>query len=252
MADFSLKITAASLGKTLAGISEQLEDELEGAVEDLAYGAYAKIAADAQAKIGNPESRQEYLKGLEIVNLGSGSFLVTLNTEGANKLEDGYDSYSLKDTLLSSNKVVQVGPRAGQPWVQKNQENGQKFAHVPMQMRPASKEAGNDLGKEIQSIMGKSNEGRQQRITKIFRDNTGKPLQGRVATGISDNPLINKVTKYQKVGKSGSVSSTYINYRTIAESSSGWQHPGHDGYGFFQEAEDWVAAELENIIGTLL
>ena len=252
MADFSLKITAASLGKTLAGISEQLEDELEGAVEDLAYGAYAKIAADAQAKIGNPESRQEYLKGLEIINLGSGSFLVTLNTEGSNKLEDGYDSYSLKDTLLSSNKVVQVGPRAGQPWVQKNQENGQKFAHVPMQMRPASKEAGNDLGKEIQSIMGKSKEGRQQRITKIFRDNTGKPLQGRVATGISDNPLINKVTKYQKVGKSGSVSSTYINYRTIAESSSGWQHPGHDGYGFFQEAEDWVAAELENIIGTLL
>ena len=252
MADFSLKISAESLGKTLEGIGEQVQRELEGAVEDLAYGAYAKIAADAQAKISNPDSRQAYLKGLEIIDLGSGSFLVTLDTEEANKLEDGYDSYSMKDTLLKSNKVVQVGKRAGQPWVQKNQETGSKFAHVPIQMRPASKEAGNDLGKEIQNMMGKGKDNRRQRITKIFRDAQGKPIEGQVATGISDNPLINKITKYQKVGKSGSVSSTYINYRTISESSSGWQHPGHDGYGFFKEAEDWVAGELENIIGTLL
>ena len=42
MADFSLKISAESLGKTLEGIGEQVQRELEGAVEDLAYGAYAK------------------------------------------------------------------------------------------------------------------------------------------------------------------------------------------------------------------
>ena len=252
MADFSLKIRADELGKSIADIGKQLEDELNGAVSDLAYGAYAKIAANAQSSIGNPESRQEYLKGLEIIELGEGAYLVTLRGEGANKLEEGYDSYSLKDTLLRSNKVVQVGPRAGEPWVQKNEKNGQKFAHVPMQMKPASKEAGNDLGKEIQNMMGKSAQGRQQRITKIFRDAAGKPIEGKVATGVSDNPLINKVTKYQKIGKSGSVSSTYINYRTVAESSSGWQHPGHDGYAFFKEAEEWVASEIDNIIGTLL
>ena len=252
MADFSLKFRADELGKSIAGIGKQLEDELDSAVADLAHGAYAKIAADAQSKIGNPDSRQEYLKGLEILELGSGSYLVTLQGERANKLEEGYDSYSLKESLLSSNKVVQVGPRAGQPWVQKNQENGQKFAHVPISMRPASKEAGNDLGKEIQAMMGKNNQGRQQRITKIFRDATGKPIEGRVASGISDNPLLDKVTKYQKVSKNGNVSSTYINYRTVAESSSGWQHPGHDGYNLFKDAEEWVAAELDNIIGTLL
>ena len=251
MADFSLKFRADELGKTIAGIGKQLEDELDSAVADLAHGAYAKIAADAQQRIGNSDSRQEYLKGLEILELGSGSYLVTLRGEAANKLEDGYDSYSMKDTLLKSNKVVQVGPRAGQPWVQKNQE-GSKFAHVPIQMRPASKEAGNDLGKEIQQMMAKNNEGRQQRITKIFRDATGKPIEGKVASGISDNPLLDRVTKYQKIGKSGSVSSTYINYRTISENSSGWQHPGHDGYNLFKDAEDWVAAELDNIIGTLL
>ena len=252
MADFSLKIRADELGKSIADIGKQLEKELDSAVEDLAYGAYAKIAADAQSRIGNPDSRQEYLKGLEILELGSGSYLVTLRGGGANKLEEGSDSYSIKDVLLKSNKIVQVGKRAGSPWVQRNQENGEKFAHVPIQMKPASKEAGNDLGRQIQQMMGESREGRQQRITKIFRDAQGKPIEGKVATGISDNPLLDKVTKYQKIGKAGSVSSTYINYRTVAESSTGWMHPGHDGYGFFKEAEEWVASEIDNIIGTLL
>ena len=91
-----------------------------------------------------------------------------------------------------------------------------------------------------------------EKITKIFRDQHGKPLTGAVATGISNNPLIDKVTKYQKVNKKGGVSSTYINYKTVSQNSSGWEHPGHDGYKLFKEAEEWVAAELENIIGTLL
>ena len=252
MADFSIKIKAEELGKTLDGIGEQLERELEGAVSDLAHGAYAKIAADAQSQIGSPDSRQEYLKGLEVVELGAGSYLVTLKGEAANKLEDGYDGYSIKDALLRSKKIVQLGDRSGQPWVQTNKETGSKFAHVPIQLRPSSKEAGNDLGREIQELVGKARQGRDQRITKIFRDQHGKPLEGAVATGISDNPLINQVTKYQKVNKGGGVSSTYINYRTVSQNSSGWKHPGHDGYGFFKEAEEWVAAELESIIGTLL
>ena len=120
MADFSIKIKAEQLGKTLDGIGEQLE--LEGAVSDLAHGAYAKIAADAQSQIGSPDSRQEYLKGLEVVELGAGSYLVTLKGEAANKLEDGYDGYSIKDALLRSKKIVQLGDRSGQPWVQTNPE----------------------------------------------------------------------------------------------------------------------------------
>ena len=252
MADFSVKIKAEELGKVFEDIGEQLSLELESAVSDLAHGAYAKIAADAQAQISNPDARQQYLKGLDIVELGPGSFLVTLDTEESNKLENGYDGYSIKDNLLKSKKLVQLGPRAGQPWVQTNPETGNKFAHVPIQVRPHSKEAGNDLGQEIQAMVGKARDNTRQRITKIFKDSHGKPLTGAVATGISDNPLINKVTKYQKVNKGGGVSSTYINYRTVSTNSSGWKHPGHDGYGLFKEAEDWVAAELENIIGTLL
>ena len=91
MADFSIKLKAEELGKVIDDIGEQLQQELETAVSDLAHGAYAKIAADAQARISNPDARQQYLKGLEIVELGPGSFLVTLDTEESNKLEDGYD-----------------------------------------------------------------------------------------------------------------------------------------------------------------
>ena len=251
MADFNVKIRAEELGKAFAEIGEQLEQELNGAVADLAHGAYAKIAADAQAGISNSEFRQEYIKGLQINEIGNGAWLVTLDGTWANKLEEGYDGYDMKNTLLSSNKTVSVGPRAGQPWVQRNQEGG-KFAHVPIQKTPTSKEAGKNLEQDIQKVMATNADGRRQRINKVFRDATGKPIEGKVASGVSDNPLINKITKYQKVGKSGTVSSTYINFRTIGENSSGWRHPGHDGYKFFEQAEEWVAAELDNIIETLL
>ena len=142
MADFSIKIKAEELGKTLDGIGEQLERELEGAVADLAHGAYAKIAADAQAGINSSDSRQQYLKGLEIVELGPSSYLVTLQGEEANRLEEGYDGFSIKDALLRSKKIVQLGKRSGEPWVRTNKETGSKYAHVPIQLRPSSKEAG--------------------------------------------------------------------------------------------------------------
>ena len=83
MADFSIKFKAEELGKTLDNIGEQLEQELQEAVSDLAYGAYAKIASDAQVQISSPDNRQEYLKSLEVVELGPGSYLVTLNGETA-------------------------------------------------------------------------------------------------------------------------------------------------------------------------
>lgn len=250
MADFNLKIRAEELGKALAGIGDQLEEELNGAVADLAHGAYAKISADIQQKVSNDEFRKEYLQGLQINEIGNGAWLISLDGEWPNKLENGYPGYDMKQTLLSSTKNVSVGKNAGQPWVRRNAEQ-QKYAHVPMQIQPTSKVAKKDLAEDIQKVMGQVGDSRRQRITKIFRDQSGNVIKEPIR-GASDNPLLDGITKYQKESKSGQVSSFYINYRTISENSSGWRHPGHDGYDFFAEAEEWVESELDNIIETLL
>ena len=251
MADFNIKIRAEELGKAIEGIGEQLEEELNGAVADLAHGAYAKISADVQQQVGDSNFKQEYLKGLQINEIGNGAWLISLDGEWANKLENGYPGYDMKQTLLSSNKNVAVGKNAGQPWVRRGETSGKKYAHVPLQVQPTSKAAGKDLSGDIQKVMAQASDGRRQRITKIFRDQAGNVVKDPIR-GASDNPILDGITKYQKEGKGGKVSSFYINYRTISEDSSGWRHPGHDGYDFFAEAEKWVEEELDNIIETLL
>ena len=251
MADFSLKIKAEDLGKVFEGIGEQLEAELSQAVSDLAQAAHAKIIADIQSEVSSDEFRQELLKSVDMLEIGPSSYLITLDGSWANKLEEGYDGYDMKQSLLNSTKTVGVGKRAGQSWVQKNQETDAKFAHVPISKQP-SRKAGKDLSGDIDKITAVNMQNRRQKITKIFKDAHGKPLSGAVAQGRSDNPELDKITKYQKVSPKGSVSSHYITYRTISETSSGWQHPGHDGYHFFKAAEEFVEAELENIIETLL
>ena len=249
MANLSLKIKAEELGKSLDNLASNVENEIKEAVRDLSHAAYAKISADVQSKVSSQDLRQEYLKSLDIHELGGDSYLITLEGNWANKIEDGYESYDMRDTLLTSNKTVSVGSRAGQPWVQ-SKETGGRFAHVPISRQPFSK-AGGDLAGDIKKLTAQNREGLEQRLTKVFNDASGRAIQGKVAVAKSDNPLIDRLTKYQNVTPD-SVQSIYINYRTISDDGQGWYHPGHNGYKFFEDAERWVEEELENIIGTLL
>lgn len=254
MADFDLniKFRADKLGKQLEGISDQIQSELNDAISDLAHSAYANIVADVQTNINNQDFRQEYLKGLRIDQIGDGQFVISLDGEWANKLEDGFPSYDLKAALLKSKKKVAVGKRAGGDWVQKTAD-GTRFAHVPFQTRPSSKAVSGDLKSDIAKIKAENASGRQQRITQTFKSEEGKPLSGRVAQGRSNNPMLDRITKYQRVSPtSGKVDSLYINYRTVSDNSSGWKHPGHEGYMFFGKAEKYIEDQLDSIIETLL
>ena len=248
MADLSLKIKAEELGKSLDNLAESVEAELSEAIRDLSNAAFAKISADVQSQVSSQSFRQDYLKSLDFQEIGQDSYVITLVGDWPNKLEEGFGSFDMRDTLLSSSKQVEVGSRAGQQWVQQGQ-NG-RFAHVPITKQPFSK-AGGDLGKQIQELTARNRDGLQQNITKIFKDASGKAIQGKVATARSDNPLLDRLVKYQEVTESN-VSSVYINYRTISDNSTGWIHPGREGYDFFDSAEKWVEEELENIVRTLL
>ena len=174
----------------------------------------------------------------------------------ANKFEDGFPAYDMKSQLLSSDKTVKVGKRAGEKWVRTNKD-GKKYAAVPFSHKPFSKEisagAGGLAGMlKKQKVMNRS--GEEQPFTKIFNDLDGNPLSGKVATLGSDmdSPNLNNMVKYQHVSDKGSVSSVYMTYRMISESSSGWQHPGFKGYGIFDKMEKQIQDELENIIKNLL
>lgn len=252
MADFSIKLIADELGKSLENLAPQVEQELNDAVANLASAAHASLVARVQGMSMDPKNRQDYLRALKLQKIDDENWLIFLDGQWPKKLEEGFDGYDMKQKLLSSEKTVQVGSRAGEPWVRQGKKG--KYAAVPFEHKPLSSEgmAGN-LADDIKKLMAKNRQGQEQSILETFNDANGKPIAGKVATvKQSDNPNLKGLTKYQHVSDSGKVSSVYMTFRMISEHSSGWQHPGFKGYQLFKEAEEYVQNELENIVKTLL
>lgn len=252
--DIEINTIAEELGKSLKNLAPQVQAELEQAVGNLAEATYASIIAKIQSMSLDPKNRQAYLKGLKFDDLGDATWLISLDGEWPNKLEEGFAPYSIKDVLLQSSKTVQVGSRAGLPWVRKSKK-GTKYAAVPFEHKPFSGEnASGDLATDIQRMMGRNRAGELQGITEIFNDLEGKPISGKISSHSMDSTPQNLkgLVKYQHVHDSGKVSSVYMTFRFVSENSTGWIHPGHSGYQLFKEAEEYVNAELKNIINTLV
>lgn len=251
MADISFKFVADKLGKSIENLAPKVEAEINQAVANLAHAAYTSMVAQIQS-MGTPNA-QDYLKSLKFQNLGNDSYLIYLDGTWANKLEGGFGAYSIRDAMLKSNKIVSVGPRAGEPWV-RTAKDGHKWAVVPFEHKQSTKGSkSGDLGTDIRQMFAQNSKGQKQALTKIFKDIDGNPISGKVAT-ITDsaNDKFQGLTKYQYVHPSGSVSSVYMTFRGVSETGKDWIHPGFPGYQIFKQAEDYVQNELENLVKTIL
>lgn len=252
----SVDIKADELGLSFEQMGVRAEAEFNQSISDVAHAIHANIVAKAQAELG--ATRQDYLKDLTFDKIGDNSYVIGLAGEWANKLEDGYGSYDMRAQLLGSNKIVGVGSRAGEPWVQKAQDGNHKFAHVPFEHKPFSKEAkSQNLADAIKKLTAQNMAGKQQKLTNIFKDPNGRPLQGKVASvkesGVKD---LDGLVKYQKVhvSKAGkeTTQSIYMTYRTISEAGKAWTHPGFDGLKAFPEAEQAANQMVEQILKSFL
>lgn len=252
MSDISLKVRAEALGKSIENLAPQVEEEINAAVKNLAWAAYVSMQGAIQKMNVSQKNRADYLKGLKFEDLGDDSYLIYLDGEWANKLEQGFGSYSIRDQLLKSTKIVGVGSRAGEPWVRKGKE-GQKYAAVPFEHKPHA--GSGDLAKDLKTMMAKGMNGVVQPISQVFKNAEGKPLSGKVASmakGDAPTKNLEGLTKYQYVHPSGKVSSVYMTYRMVSENGKDWVHPGHKGYQLFKEAQDFVEKQMDQIIQTLV
>ncbi|SRR6266481_261694 len=249
MADLSLKIKAEKLGKSLENLAPLVEEEINNAIKNLANAAYTSMISQIQNMNLDPRNRKDYLSGLKFNKLGNDSYLISLDNAWANKLENGFGGYSIRDELLKSKKIVGVGSRSGLPWV-RTAKDGHKYAAVPMRHRVSSGKTG-DLGEEIKKMYAQNAKGESQKLTKIFKDVDGNPIKGKVATVGGEGNLAG-LTKFQSISDSGKVSSLYLTFRMVSETGKDWVSKGKKGYHLFKKAEDYVDKEMDNIIATLL
>lgn len=249
-----LEVRAEELGLQMDKLAEESEYQMKQAIGDIANAAHAMIIAKAQAELHT--TRLDYLKHLTFERLDEDTYLINLDGDYANKLEAGYAAFDMKPGMLASKKIVEVGSRAGKPWVQKA-EDGHRYAYVPLERQPFSKAPqARDMADAIKQLTAFNREGREQKITKLFKDPNGKVLEGAVAvarnTGIKD---LEGLVKYQKTytnEKTGkqTTQSIYINYRVVSEAagSAEWKHPGFPGLKAFEDAERFVETEIDNIL----
>ena len=252
--DLNVRIIAEKLGKDLEDAADSVTLELQEAIKNIADSAYAGIIAQIQASSMGDQNKKDYLNSLNFQNLGNDSYLIYLDGSWPNMMEEGSGPFSIKDNLLKSDKKVGIGPRAGEPWVRENAE-GKKYAAVPFEKRKNGPGSG-DLANDIKKLFAFNRQGKTQNITKIFTDDLGKPISGKVAVASSgSNPNIpanlEGLVKYQSISPKGRVSSAFVVYRIVSEDSTGWIHPGMPGYNFFDKVEKDVEAEIENILNTL-
>jgi len=258
----NIELKADELGLSLENMGTKMEAEFNQAISDVAHMVHANIVAKATSELSG--LRQDYLKDLSFDKVGENAYVIGLSGEWANKIEGGFPSYEMKDVLLQSNKTVEVGSRAGQPWVKKSKgEDQHKYAHVPFTHKPFSKESkAQNLAGAIKQLQARNMDGVKQKMTQVFKDPSGKALQGKVATvkkaevdGTSFKDL-DGLVKYQKTYKSKSgketTQSVYMTYRTISEIGQGWKHPGFKGLKAFPEAEQQAEQAIDQILKSFL
>lgn len=254
--EINIRFKAQALGKSLENLAYEVQEELNQAIKDTANAAYASIVGSAQ--LGLHSTQKDYLKGLDFQQIGENSYLIVLEGDWANAIEKGFSGFDLKEWMLKSEKVVGIGSRTGEKWVQTGDE-GEKYAHVPFQKQPfARAAASSDMNQAIRKLQAFNKQGRAQKFTSLFKDDKGRPLEGRVASvkNVEGFPELNGITKYQRKSKSESgketLQSHYMVFRTISENGQGWMHPGYSGAHFFDEAEQWVDQQVDQILNTLL
>lgn len=264
--EFILKFETADLRKQIELQGDDLVEQIQNAVRDVATAAYAHIVSKAQKDLN--KTRADYLKGLKFETLQDDMYLIYLDGKFPNSIEDGWSGFPMKEHLLGSKKIVSVGSRAGEPWVQKSKE-GKRFAHVPFEQKPYAKTQGaSDVASLLMNLKVQNDKGKMQKMTSVFKDQGGNPIQGKVATyrtsaqdrakGLSIKGL-EGVTKYQKTyenpqtGKK-TTQSIYLMFRTVSDKSpaSAWYNKGFAGLHAFKEAEAIVERELDNILKTLM
>lgn len=246
--NFDIEFRMGLFGKSLATMGEELKAQFEDDIRNLAESAYGMAIAKAQAELSG--TRSQYLKDLKLKALGDGSYMIYL--EGSsNYIEDGWERFDMKPGMLKSNKKG----ANGEPWV-KTAKDGHKYASVPFHRSPSTKEPkGKDIASAIKNMYAQNRvTGKTQKINKIFTDEQGYALQGKVAVGMSDNPILDGLTKYQKnvTSRNGEqkTQSVYVNFRIVSELQGGdkFIHPGYEGLHAFAEMEEWIDSQLDNII----
>ena len=248
MNEINVYLKIQNAHEVVGSITPTMQRALDGLVQNIAQATYNMGIQYAESKLDT--TRLQYTSNLHLEKVTKSTHMIRLDPS-ANHLDEGYKAFDMKPGLLN-------GPKA------KITKKGIKINTVPFRIgaqvaKTVSQYGRSALPRDFVQLWGKDYakalSGSNINLSKIQRDPTGKPLQGKVGTvGRNKNvhPLLHGMTKYQKsYGKT--TQSQYMTFRAVSSNSKpdSWQHPGFKGIHAFQEMWRFANNEVDRFIQSL-
>lgn len=234
-------IDAAALAKEFKELSLEVEKDLQKGIANLAAMTDAKVKEMAQEKLHS--TRSKYIENLSMEEISPGIWVVSLD-QPALWIEEGLKPGSdMKEGLLKDAKVS---------------KEGKKYKVVPFdhgkgpsQMTPYAKNVVDEIKKKLKqdNIPFKKiemNEDGSPKRGLVHAKNYGGPIPGK-----GNTPIMDGLSIYQSVTKTGNVRRDIMTFRTVTngpEQSGKWIHPGYEAQKFMDKALEWAVKEWEDKI----
>lgn len=232
-------IDAAQIAEAFKELALEVEQDLEKGIANLAAMTDAKVKEMAQSELHS--SRKKYIENLTLEEVQPGVWVVALD-EPAMFIEEGLEpNTDMKPGLLKDAKVSASGVRY----------KVIPFDHTkgPSQMTPYAK----NVVDRIKQNLKKDN----IPFKKLEMNEDGSPKRGLLHSknyggeipGKGNTPVMEGVSIYQSVTKTGNVRRDILTFRTVTSNQSDkWMHPGIEAKKYMDKALEWAMKEWEDKI----
>lgn len=240
-------IDAAAIASQFKEFALEVELDLQKAVANLAAITDAKVKEMASQELKS--SRKPFMDSLGFEEVAPGVWVISVSEDGM-WVEEG----------IEANKDMKPGLLAEGF---KTSKNGNKYKVIPFdygqapsQMTPSTQAIVSYLKQNLkkENVPFKKierNADGSPKVGKLHEFNFGNPGGRMGGPGKGNTPVLNGLSIYQSVTKSGNVRRDILTFRTVSSgpgSAGKWHHPGLEPKKFLDRALDWAMAQWEEKI----
>lgn len=249
MSDIKLNfnIDANAIAEQFKAFKLEVEQDLNKAVANLAAITDAKVKEMASQELHT--SRKDFMDSLGFAEVAPGVWVISVDESGL-WVEEG----------IEANKDMKPGLLAKDF---KTSKDGHRYKAIPFDYgAPPSQQSAST--QQVVSFLKQNLKKENVPFKKIERDASGSPKVGKLhefdfgnprgtmgGPGKGNTPILNGVSIYQTVTKSGNVRRDILTFRTVSSgpgSQGKWHHPGLEAKKFLDRALDWAMKEWEEKI----
>ncbi len=232
MSNLKIKLDTTALASTLKEYAAEVAQDVNKGVARLAAQTKAHVLMDAGAELSSPTFKT-FSKSVEMEDISPGIWVVSINQKGL-WIEEGIEpNTDMKPGLLKGKKFVVIPFSKDKS---KASSTGYEF-----QLREQVKSALKKEGIPFKKI--ENNPNGSPKTGLLHRKDFGGEIPGK-----GNTPVLNGVSIYQTLTKTGNVRRDILTFRTVSSgpaSAGKWFHPGYQPKKFLDKAQAWAEKEWE-------